>query len=250
MGLPDARDLAALQSLSSLQNAVKEMTSLPGLAASFDATWKTQSLVESVSSHSALREYTKALDLGAQVRKLAGGLDLDCFRKESFKTLEGTLLGRPVDALGVLSTTVAYERAKANMEWVDQVSKSMVQDGLYKRFLSTMDIRRSVPSEQLMSAAESVNRRYETLFSSTAVWAGQLEMLTRPSYLNAFLEAIERDISADAYFVGDAFVDDDSVEDDEAMLQALDTAESPERFAELWERASKWLNTVLSRSRG
>jgi hypothetical protein len=131
------------------------------------------------------------------------------------------------------------------MEWVDQVSKSMVEDGLYKRFLSTLDIRHSVPSEQWLSAAESVNRRYETLFSSTAAWAGQLEKLTRPAYLNSFLEAIERDISANAYFVGDSFVDQDCAEDDEAMLQALGAAETPERFAELLAHASTFLKWAL-----
>ncbi|MGO4479931.1 SH3 domain-containing protein [Massilia sp. 2TAF26] len=245
LGLAHTRDLTALQSMNSLQNAVKEMTSLQGLAASLDKTWKTQSLVDAVGSRSALHEYTKALDIGAQVKKLAGGLDFDYFRSTSLKSLEGSLLSSQAAALGRLPTDLAHAKAQASMEWVDKVSKSMVEDGLYRRFLNTLDIRRAVPSEHWLSAAESVNRRYETLFSSTAAWTGQLEKLTRPTYLNSFLEAIERDISAGAYVVGDSFVDQDSVEDDEAMLQALDAAETPERFAELWARASKWLKWAV-----
>lgn len=241
LGLAHARDLTALQSMNSLQNAVKEMTSLQGLVASLDTTWKTQSLVDAVGSRSALHEYTKALDISAQVKKLAGGLDFDYFRSEPVKALEGSLLnGRPA-ALGDLTANLAYVKAQASMEWVDKVSKSLVEDGLYKRFLDTLDIRHAVPSEHWLSTAESVNRRYETLFGSPAAWTGQLEKLTRPTYLNSFLEAIERDISAGAYLVGDSFVDQDSVEDDEATLRALDAAETPERFRELWTRASPFL---------
>lgn len=245
LGLANSRDLTALQSMNSLQNAMKEMTSLQGLAASLDTTWKTRSLVDAVGSRSALHEYTKALDIGAQVKKLAGSLELDYFRSQSLKAIESSLLSSQAAALGGLPTSLAYAKAQASMEWVDKVSKSMVEDGLYKRFLDTLDIRHSVPSEQWLSAAESVNRRYETLLSSTAVWTGQLEKLTRPTYLNSFLEAIERDISAGAYLVGDSFVDQDSVEDDEAMLQALDAAETPERFGELLARASPFLKWAI-----
>lgn len=241
LGLAHTRDLTALQSMNSLQNAMKEMTSLQSLAASLDTTWKTQSLVDVVGSRSALHEYTKALDIGAQVKKLAGGLDFDYFRSESLKELEGSLLSSRAAALGDLTTSLAHAKAQAGMEWVDKVSKSMVEDGLYRRFLNTLDIRHAVPSEHWLSAAESVNRRYETLFSSTAAWTGQLEKLTRPTYLNSFLEAIERDISAGAYVVGDSFVDQDSAEDDEATLKALDAAETPERFRELWAHASPFL---------
>lgn len=196
LGLAHARDLTALQSMNSLQNAIKEMTSLQGLAASLDTTWKTQSLVDAVGSRSALHEYTEALDINAQVKKLADGLDFEYLRSESLKALEGSLRSSRAAALGDLTASLAYAKAQASMEWVDKVSKSMVEDGLYKRFLDTLDIRHAVPSEHWLSTAESVNRRYETLFSSTAAWTGQLEKLTRPTYLNSFLEAIERDISA------------------------------------------------------
>ena len=241
LGLAHARDLTALQSMNSLQDAMKEMTSLQGLAASLDTTWKTQSLVDAVGSRSALHEYTKALDIGAQVKKLVGGLDFDLFRSGSVKTLEGSLLSSRAAALGDLTANLAYAKAQASMEWVDKVSKSLVEDGLYKRFLDTLDIRHAVPSEYWLSTAESVNRRYETLFSSPAALTGQLEKLTRPTYLDSFLEAIERDISAGANFVGDSFGDQDSVEDDEATLRALDAAETPERFRELWAHASPFL---------
>ena len=242
-GLTNARNLTALQSMNSLQNAVKEMTSLQGAAASLDAAWKTQSLVDAVGSRSALLEYRKALDIGAQVNKLTAGLDFDDFRRQSVKSLEASLLGSQAAALGGLHTELA--KAKASMEWVDKLSTSMVGDGLYRRFLDTLDIRRSVPSEQWLLAAESVNRRYETLFSSTAAWTSQLEKLTRPTYLDSFLEAIERDISAGADLVGDSFVDQHDAEDDEAVLQALGAAETPERFAELLGRASKYLKWAL-----
>ena len=243
LGLANARDLAGLQSINSLQKAVKEMTSLQGLAASLDTTWKTQSLLDAVGGHSALHEYTKALDISEQVKKLAGGLDFDDFRKQSLKALDASSLSSHAAALGALPTELA--KAKASMEWVDKLSKSMVDNGLYRRFLGTLDIRHSVSSEQWLSAAESVNRRYETLFSSSEAWTAQLQKLTRPAYLNSFLEAVERDIAAGTHLAGESFADQGDAQDDEATLRALDAAETPERYAELFARASKYLKWAL-----
>jgi hypothetical protein len=245
-GNAHAKDLAALHSSTAMKDAIQEIASQQNLASILTATLGTSSLADAFGGQAAMREYANALDLASQVKKLAFGFDAGYAYRESLKVLESAAsASKLAEAAGGLDNNLEYAKATASTDWVRLLSKSLVDDGLYKRFLNTLDIRHSVPSELWSSAAEIAHLRYEKLFTSPTAWASQIEQLKRPAYLDTLLQAIERDISAYAYPGPDFFVEEDTDNDDEALLQALGTAETPERFAELLGQCSKWLKWAL-----
>lgn len=245
-GLAHVRDIAALQSMSAMQDAVNGIAMQQKLATAVTANLATQSVVDVLGGPLAMQEYAKVLDLASQVKKLNFGFEADYAHREAMKALENVAAAsRWIDSVGGKAAKLEYANIPARFAWVDQVSKSLVDDGLYKRFLETLDIRHSVPSEQWSTAAELAQRRYEKLFESSTAWASQIEQLQRPGYLDTLLQSLERDVSAEAYPSRDFFVDEDTENDDEALLQALGTAETPERFAELLAKCSKWLKWAL-----
>jgi hypothetical protein len=245
-GNAHARDLAALHSATSMHEALKGITSQQNLASSLTANLGVESLASALGGQLAMREYAAALDLASKVKNLTFEFDAGYAHRESLKILESAAAASKLaDAVGGLSAKLEYAKTTASTDWVSQLSKSLVDDQLYKRFLDTLDIRNSVPSELWSSAAEIAHLRYEKLFASPTTWASQIEQLRRPAYLDTLLEAIERDVSANAYPSSDFFVEEDIDNDDEALLQALGTAETPERFAELLGLCSKWLKWAL-----
>lgn len=245
-GLAHARDIAAMQSMTATQQAVAGIVAQQKVAASLATNLAAHSVADAIGGPLAMREYANALDLASQVKKLNFGFDADYAHREAMKVLESTAAASKLIELDRgLATKLEYATAQASTAWVDQLSKSLVDDGLYKRFLDTLDIRRAVPSELWSTAAEIAHLRYEKLFDSSAPWASQIEQLQRPGYLDTLLQSLERDVSAEAYPGRDFFVEEDTENDDEALLQALATAETPERFAELLAKCSKWLKWAL-----
>lgn len=240
-GLAHARDIAALQSMTAMQEAVNGIAMQQKLATAVTANLAAQSVADAFGGPLAMREYANALDLASQVKKLNFGFEADYAHREAMKVLESAAAASKwIEAAGGLAANIPARAA-----WVDQVSKSFVDDGLYKRFLDTLDIRHSVPRELWSTAAEIAQLRYEKLFESSTAWASQIEQLQRPGYLDTLLQSLERDVSAEAYPGRDFFVEEDTENDDEALLQALGTAETPERFAELLAKCSKWLKWAL-----
>lgn len=245
-GLAHARDISALQSMSAMQDAVNGIAMQQRLATAVTANLATQSVMDSFGGPLAMREYAKVLDLASQVKKLNFGFEADYAHREAMKALENAAAASKwIESAGSIAANLEYANISGKVTWVDQVSKSLVDDGLYKRFMETLDIRHSVPSELWSKAAEIAERRYEKLFESSTAWASQIEQLQRPGYLDTLLHSLEREVSAEAYPSRDFFVDEDTENDDEALLQALGTAETPERFAEVLAKCSKWLKWAL-----
>lgn len=245
---PHAKGIAALHSMSAMQEAVKGIAMQQKLAASLATDLAAQSLVDALGGPLAMREYAQALDLASQVKKLNFGFEADYANREAIKVLGSTAAaGKLIELKGGLATTLEYATAtaQASTAWVGQLSKSLLDDGLYKRFLDTLDIRHSVPSELWPTAAEIAHRRYKKLFESSKAWATQIEQLQRPGYLDTLLQSLERDVSAASYPSRDFFVAEDSENDDGALLEELGKAETPERFAELLAQCSKWLKWAL-----
>lgn len=245
-GLAHARDIAALHSMSAMQEAVNGIAMQQKLASSLTTNLAAQCVVDALGSPLAMREYAQALDVASQVKKLNFGFEADYAHREAMKVLESTAAAsKLIELKGGLATTLEYATVQASTAWVSQLSKSLVDDGLYKRFLDTLDIRHSVPSELWPTAAEIAHRRYEKLFESSTAWATQIEQLQRPGYLDTLLQSLERDVSAPAYPSRDFFVAEDTENDDEALLEELGKAGTPERFAELLALCSKWLKWAL-----
>lgn len=241
-----ASEIAGLYSVSRVQDALIGITSQRDLAASLSGNWQTQSLADAFGGQAAMREYAEAMDLASQVKKLTFGFDSDYAHREAMKALESAgVASKLADAIGGFSSQLEYAKATASTDWVNQVSKSLVDDHLYRRFLDTLDIRHSVPSAMWSSAAEIANHRYEKLFAEPTAWASQIEQLKRPEYLDTLLSVIERDISSNAYPSSEFFLEEDLNNDDDALLQELGKAESPERFAEILGLCSKWLKWAL-----
>lgn len=245
-GLAHVRDVAALQSMSAMQDAVNGIAMQQKLATAVTGNLATRSVVDVFGGPLAMQEYAKVLDLASQVKKLNFGFEADYSHREAMKALANTsAASKRIESSGGIAARLEYANLPARFAWVDQVSKSLVDDRLYKRFLETLDIRHSVPSELWSTAAEIAQRRYEKLFESSTAWTRQIEQLQRPGYLDTLLQSLERDVSAEAYPSRDFFVEEDTENDDEALLQALGTAETPERFAELLAKCSKWLKWAL-----
>lgn len=245
-GPAHARDMAALHSMSTMQEAVKGIAMQQKLAASLTTNLAAQSVVDALGGPLAMREYAQALDLASHVKKLNFGFEADYAHREAMKVLECTgAASKLIELKEGLATTLEYATVQASAAWVGRLSKSLVDDGLYKRFLDILDIRHSVPSKLWPTAAEIAHRRYEKLFESSEAWATQIEQLQRPGYLDTLLQSLERDVSAAAYPSRDFFVAEDTENDDEALLEELGKAETPERFAELLAQCSKWLKWAL-----
>ena len=204
-----------------------------------------KSFATEVAAQLSLKDYAVAIDISSQVKKLGYGL----LRDHNLAAMAGMVSASraATDALPSLTQQVAreYERAAISANWSQQLSKSMTENDLYRRFAETLDIRSSLPADLWSSAADAAKHSYEHLFTANDVWREQLERLAKPDYLTSLLSAIEQDVELQAG-AADSYLDEPSESsNDEESLRELSNAESPEHFAEIFSRCSRWVKWAV-----
>jgi hypothetical protein len=237
-----AKDFAHLTSSKTLFDALRVHT-LEHESATATLEQNTARMLENaLGGGAAMREYAKAMDITSQVKKLAAGLDFGTASIRYLKDIESvSASSKLAESFGGVAALKAAESAG----WIQQLSKSMVDEDLYRRFLGTLDVRQTISGDLWLTAAEIAKHRYDKLFSVSDVWARQIEMLQRPEYLESLLSTIERDVSAHAYEGDDLYSDEGEDEGGEILLNELAQADSPEHFANILSRCPPWLKWAL-----
>ncbi|WP_295751605.1 SH3 domain-containing protein [Undibacterium sp.] len=237
--------MAGMMSSKLLQNAVGGIELARGYATTaLQAATRTQENL--FGSGAAMQEYAKALDITNQVKRLAAGINANAAQSEYLKCVNSVNATSWIAEISdVARTNLDYLKATASASWIQQLSKSMVDDDLYRRFSQTLGIRQPTSSDLLSSAAEIAKQRYGKLFSTADAWAGQMELLKRPDYLETLLATFEHDTS---FYADDAEVEiDENVEnkDAEVLLNQLANADTPEQFAEILKLCPSWIKWAL-----
>lgn len=239
----------AMESMSSariLQDALGGINSLRDIAMGSSEASSARNIAEMFSGGAAMREYSKALDITGPAKKLAMSLGCDFAQREYAKVIESFSVARRLEqAFGATTAQQDLLKASASANWIQQLSKSMVDDDLYRRFLGTLNIGHSASYDLGPSTAEIAKQKYDRLFSTSNAWAGQLERLKRPEYLDTLLAGIERDVSAYADTAETFEEEDVGIEEAEVLLHQLAAAENPQRFAEILARVPQWFKWAL-----
>ena len=143
--------------------------------------------------------------------------------------------------------------AIASANWVSQFSKAVVEENLYNRFFGSLDLRNFQVGGGSNTAAHEIQRQYAKLFSSSRVWAEQVERLQRPEYLAEFLASLEQETTADGDEGGDPFKDfvpvdpftsDFEIQGDQLLTQ-LSHTQNPSDFAGILCAAPWWIKWAL-----
>lgn len=224
-------DLASLSSAATVQRGL-----LGGLGL-------VRTSAAEIAAQLSLKDYAAAIDISSQVKKLGYGL----VSSNHLSEMAGMFSAQKAatDALSSLTLQAERERAAISASWSRQLSESMAKDDLYRRFAATLDIRSSLPADSWSSAAKAAKQSYDQLFTASEIWREQLERLTKPDYLTSFLSVIEQDVEWQSGSL-DSYLDEPSeTSDDKESLRDLSNAESPEQFAEILTRCSRWVKWAV-----
>jgi hypothetical protein len=242
-----ASDFANMTSVKSLQNALAS-SALGVQFSHLDAAERAKRIVEKAFGGStSLQEYAKALDITSQVKKR--GLDLTVnLRAHNYMSALGTtagslteLSGANVGGLGYLTELRQDESAK----WIRQLTTAMTEQDLYQRLMGSTALTQSFSNDPFSSVSQLAKDRYETLFSAKETWEKQVELFTRPAYLDSFLRTLEHDAELYNEVIDNGSGVPVNVAGAELLLGELAEAETPERFAELLSQCPTWLKWAL-----
>lgn len=236
-----AQGLGWLDSRRSLTDMVESITGANAHSGLLKSLGLAPTETQRMGSQLTLQEYADTLDVASKIKKMGLGLYDDSLI-EQWRTKSAGMASikkSAFDAFAAITTPSASERASDGAKWINQLTKSLAEEDLYRRFLGTLDIRNTVPMEMWPSVTEAAKHRYDNLFAASTDWLVHMQHLRQPDYLRSVLTVLEGDVAASLQDEG--YHTFDGPDNDEVLLQELVNADSPNHFAEIFSRCSPWL---------